>query len=63
MLSHPFKRTRDTQFYAYKFSLSDTRRISLKNLAKQELGIDIQDGEHSSVCLVHTPLSLYGDYS
>ena len=62
LLSHPIRQTRDTQFYAYKFALSKSRHISLKNLAKQELGIDIQDGEHSSVCS-YSSTSLYDDYS
>ena len=60
LLSHPIRQTRDTQFYAYKFALSKSRHISLKNLAKQELGIDIQYGAHSSVCFNSPPHSLYG---
>lgn len=49
LLSHPHKRTRDTQVYASKFKLVRTRFVGLRNLVRQELGIVIQNGEHSSV--------------
>lgn len=42
---------RDTQYYAHKFNLTKSRRIALRTLAKDQLGITIQDGEHDSVCL------------
>lgn len=49
LLSHPRPQIRDTQFYAHKFGLCKTKRVALRNLVKQEVGITIQSGEHSSV--------------
>ncbi|KAF8813202.1 ribonuclease H-like protein [Phlegmacium glaucopus] len=59
LLSHPTRQTRDTQSYAYKFALSKSHHISLKNLAKQELGIGIQTGEHSSVVDARVTMAIY----
>jgi len=59
LLSHPTRQTRDTQQYAYKFALTKTPRISLKHLAKQELGIKIQTGEHSSVEDARATMAIY----
>jgi RNA exonuclease 4 len=59
LLSQPSRQVRDTQKYAYKFGLCRTRSISLKNLAKQELGIDIQTGEHSSVVDARATMAIY----
>ena len=50
LLSHPRPMTIDTQYYAYKFGLCKSPRIALRVLVKQELGLTIQSGEHSSVC-------------
>jgi RNA exonuclease 4 len=52
LLSHPFPLTRDTQQFAYKYKLSKGRHPALRNLTAQEFGIQIQGGEHSSVCLI-----------
>lgn len=52
LLSHPFPLTRDTQQFAYKYKLSKGRHPALRNLTAQVFGIQIQRGEHSSVCLI-----------
>jgi hypothetical protein len=52
LLSHPFPFTRDTQQFAYKYKLSKSRYLALRNLTAQEFGIQIQGGEHSSVSLI-----------
>jgi hypothetical protein len=52
LLSHPFPSTRDTQQLAYKYKLSKGRRPALRNITAQEFGIQIQGGEHSSVCFI-----------
>lgn len=49
LLSHPSPQVRDTQSLAYKHGVVKSRRPALRVLAKQELGIVIQGGEHSSV--------------
>lgn len=61
MLKHPASRTRDTQVYANKrprpgarvgltlWEKYRSKRIGLKKLTREELGVDIQGGEHSSV--------------
>ena len=48
-LEHPQAQTLDTQSYAWKFKLSKVKNIALRHLVKLELGLAIQDGEHSSV--------------
>jgi hypothetical protein len=50
LLSHPRPKTRDTQYYAYKFGVCKSGRVALRDLVKQELDLTIQSGEHSSVC-------------
>lgn len=52
LLSHPFPLTRDTQLFACKHKLSKGRHPALRNLTAQEFGIQIQGGEHSSVCFI-----------
>ena len=52
LLSHPRPQTRDTQLLAHKHKVWRGRRPALRHLAKQELGLTIQGGEHSSVRLV-----------
>ncbi|KAF9493024.1 ribonuclease H-like protein [Pleurotus eryngii] len=47
-LAHPQTQTLDTQSYAWKFNAATTKHIALRHLDKQELGLTIQDGEHSS---------------
>lgn len=49
LLSHPRGQIRDTASYGPLRELAGTKRPSLKNLAKKAVGIDIQEGEHSSV--------------
>ena len=49
LLSHPWNMTRDTQVYAYKFGTTKSKRSALRVLVKDELGLTIQSGEHSSV--------------
>ena len=49
LLSHPYNQTRDTSRYGPLRELAGTKRPSLKTLAKKALGLDIQEGEHSSV--------------
>jgi len=49
LLSHPRPQTRDTQYHAGKSKLLNTKYPALRNLVKQELGVTIQGGEHSSV--------------
>lgn len=49
MLGHPRGMTRDTQYHAGKARMTGTNRPALRNLVKQEVGVVIQEGEHSSV--------------
>jgi len=41
--------TRDTQYYAGKHKVVKSKYVALRNLVKQEVGVAIQSGEHSSV--------------
>lgn len=47
-LTHPPKKTRDTQLYA-PFRSGRKSRPALRNLVLKYLGLRIQEGEHSSV--------------
>lgn len=59
MLSHPKRDLRDTSRYA-KFRVeSGGRPPALRKLAKSELGLEIQGGEHSSVEDARTTMALY----
>ncbi|KAF8873951.1 hypothetical protein BD779DRAFT_1381873, partial [Infundibulicybe gibba] len=49
LLSHPRPSTHNMQFYAHKYKFSCSNRIALRNPVMQELGVRIQEGEHSSV--------------
>jgi RNA exonuclease 4 len=49
MLSHPKRDIRDTSRFSGFRKYSGGRAPSLKKLAKEILGIDIQGGEHSSI--------------
>ena len=51
LLKHPRPQTRDTQFYAGKYKVVKSKYIALRNLVKQELDLQIQEGEHSSVSM------------
>ncbi|TCD66537.1 3'-5' exonuclease [Steccherinum ochraceum] len=55
LLSHPRHLVRDTQVYAGKHKVTKSRRPALRMLVKQELGVSIQEGEHSSVSHVPYP--------
>eukprot|EP00879_Flechtneria_rotunda_P013909 GHRR01014526.1.p1 GENE.GHRR01014526.1~~GHRR01014526.1.p1 ORF type:complete len:363 (+),score=148.42 GHRR01014526.1:142-1089(+) len=61
MLSHPRKNVRDTAKYPpFMFSKGGKRRPrALKHLALQELGVNIQEGQHSSVDDARAALYLY----
>ncbi|WIA19162.1 hypothetical protein OEZ85_003808 [Tetradesmus obliquus] len=61
MLSHPRKAIRDTaKFPPFMFSKGGKRRPrALRHLALQELGLVIQEGEHSSVDDARAALYLY----
>lgn len=49
LLKHPHDKTRDTSTYGPLRELAGSKRPALRTLAKKALGIDIQEGEHSSV--------------
>lgn len=61
LLSHPKKDTRDTAFYKPFLEAHHGGRshLSLRKLAKAELGIDIQTGAHSSVEDARCVMALY----
>ncbi|KAF4577517.1 3'-5' exonuclease [Pleurotus pulmonarius] len=58
-LEHPQTQTLDTQSYAWKFKLSKVKNIALRHLVKQELGLTIQDGEHSSVTDARATMAVF----
>ncbi|EJD38680.1 ribonuclease H-like protein [Auricularia subglabra TFB-10046 SS5] len=62
LLSHPRPQTRDTQLYCGKLKLTGSRP-SLRNLAKLHFGIDIQQGEHSSVIDARAAMAIYRVHS
>jgi RNA exonuclease 4 len=49
MLGHPKRDIRDTSRFSGFRKYSAGRTPSLKKLAKEILGVDIQEGEHSSI--------------
>ncbi|KAJ6493403.1 ribonuclease H-like domain-containing protein [Mycena sanguinolenta] len=49
LLAHPHSATRDTQLYAHRAGTVKNKRVALRKLVEQELGVRIQEGEHSSV--------------
>ncbi|KAH9933531.1 ribonuclease H-like domain-containing protein [Amylocystis lapponica] len=59
LLSHPRQMIRDTQVCAFKHKLTRSNRIALRHLVQQELGITIQDGEHSSVTDARATMAVY----
>ncbi|KAF9050748.1 ribonuclease H-like protein [Hymenopellis radicata] len=59
LLSHPRHQTRDTQYYAGKFKVTKSRFVALRNIVQQELGIAIQDGEHSSLTDARATMAVY----
>lgn len=58
-LSHPRKHLRDTSRYKLFKKVSNGNTPSLKKLATELLGIDIQTGEHNSVEDARTAMQLY----
>ncbi|KAF8434371.1 ribonuclease H-like domain-containing protein [Boletus edulis BED1] len=62
LLSHPSPQIRDTQSLAYKHRIVKSRRPALRVLVKQELGIVIQGGEHSSVTDARATMALFRLY-
>ncbi|KDD76560.1 hypothetical protein H632_c181p0 [Helicosporidium sp. ATCC 50920] len=58
-LSHPRKRTRDTTAYPPFLDGAKGRARPLKALAQEELGLEIQTGEHSPVEDARAALYLY----
>ncbi|XP_011298283.1 RNA exonuclease 4 [Fopius arisanus] len=58
-LSHPKRHLRDTSRYNLFRSVSKGNTPSLKKLAGELLGIDIQGGEHNSVEDARTAMQLY----
>ncbi|KAI0787413.1 ribonuclease H-like domain-containing protein [Fomes fomentarius] len=59
LLSHPRPQTLDTQILAHKHKVSRGRRPALRHLVKQELGLTIQGGEHSSVTDARVTMALF----
>lgn len=59
MLVHPKKDIRDTSKFSGFRKYSAGRAPSLKKLAKEILGIDIQEGEHSSIEDARTTMLLF----
>lgn len=58
-LSHPRRSQRDTSRYKLFRNVSKGNTPSLKKLAAELLGIDIQTGEHNSVEDARTAMELY----
>ncbi|KAF4580775.1 3'-5' exonuclease [Pleurotus pulmonarius] len=58
-LKHPRPQILDTQFCAWKHKVSTAKRIALRHLVKQELGLTIQDGEHSSVTDARATMAVF----
>ncbi|KAF7989327.1 hypothetical protein HCN44_008001 [Aphidius gifuensis] len=58
-LSHPRRQLRDTSRYSLFRKVSKGNTPSLKKLATELLGIDIQTGEHNSVEDARTAMHLY----
>ncbi|KAF9236148.1 MipD protein [Melanogaster broomeanus] len=62
LLSHASPQTRDTQSLAFKHGLVKSRRPALRALVRQELGLMIQVGEHSSVTDARATMALFRLY-
>lgn len=59
LLTHPRPMTRDTQFYAGKHKVVNSKYVALRNLVRQELDVTIQSGEHSSVTDARATMAIY----
>ncbi|THH30878.1 hypothetical protein EUX98_g3325 [Antrodiella citrinella] len=59
LLSQPRSLVRDTQIYAGKHKVTKSRRPALRMLVQQELGVAIQEGEHSSVTDARATMAVY----
>ncbi|KAJ7511434.1 ribonuclease H-like domain-containing protein [Mycena galericulata] len=59
LLPHPRPQTRDTQAYAARFGLTKSKRIALRHLVQQEVGVAIQGGEHSSVTDARATMAIF----
>ena len=55
MLSYSRAQQRDTQLLAHRHGQSKARHPALRNLAREMLGVSIQEGEHSSVRNLRVP--------
>lgn len=62
MLTHPKKDIRDTSKFSGFRKYSAGRSPSLKKLAKEVLGVDIQEGEHSSIEDARATMLLFRRY-
>lgn len=62
LLSHPSSQLCDTQALAYKCDLTKSRRIALRTLVRQELGVGIQDGEHDSITDARAAMAVFRLY-
>ena len=62
MLGHPKKRLRDTSTFSIFRQLNKGNTPSLRKLAKEILGLDIQIGEHSSVEDARACMQLYNRF-
>ncbi|KAF5346288.1 hypothetical protein D9758_011496 [Tetrapyrgos nigripes] len=59
LLSHPRPLIRDTQYFAGKYKVVKSKYVALRNLVKQELGVSIQQGEHSSLTDARATMAVY----
>lgn len=62
MLDHPKRDIRDTSRFPPFRKFSAGKTPSLKKLAKEILGVDIQDGAHSSVVDAQATMMIFRDY-
>ncbi|EDV29534.1 uncharacterized protein TRIADDRAFT_19790, partial [Trichoplax adhaerens] len=62
MLGHPKKRLRDTSTFSFFRQVNKGHTPSLRKLAKEILGLDIQIGQHSSVEDARACIQLYNRF-
>ncbi|KAJ7596288.1 hypothetical protein C8J56DRAFT_882048 [Mycena floridula] len=58
-IRHFHSQRRDTRHYSGKFKISIVREMALRELVKQELDLEIKDGEHSIVTKTRATMALY----